>query len=84
MRISSADIKTKTADLAKAIGIKAAQVEARTGEERGGTEILLPLAAANEKELWAAFLAVFPFAGMVDLRKEDDRHMIRIYDLQIE
>jgi hypothetical protein len=84
MKISLADIKTKTADLAKAIGIKAAQVEARTGKERGGTEILLPFAAANEKGLWTAFLAVFPSVGMVDLRKEDDRHMLRIYDLQIE
>ena len=84
MKISPGDIKTKTADLAKAIGIKPAQIEARTGKERGGTEILLPLAAATEKELWVAFLAVFPFVGMVDLRKEDDRHMVRIYDLQIE
>ena len=84
MKISQTDIKTKTADLAKALGIKAAQIEARTGKERGGTEILLPLAAANEKELWTAFLAVFPSVGMVDLRKEDDRHMVRIYDLQIE
>lgn len=84
MNTTHADLKTKTAELAHAIGIKPAKIETRPTEDKRGTEILLPVAGFDKDALWRAFIAAFPNVGMVDLRNEGERHLIRIYDYSVE